>query len=100
MVSAYPDCVLWTTSNPSSFSASVIRRAKNTLESMTRILGDGVAEELTAAPPLRPASPDSRSLSILRRLSTFQLRMSDFQPVRPSQTSWRVHTHRSQGLPS
>src|SRR6185295_15075903 len=39
------------TSKPSRFSASPNRRAKNTLPSMTRILGDGSAASVLMQPP-------------------------------------------------
>src|SRR4051812_8636826 len=55
MVSAYADCAVCATSKPSRLSASPNRRAKNTLPSMTRILGVGSAASVLMQPP-PPAS--------------------------------------------
>src|SRR5579864_4452038 len=58
MVNAYADCVLWITSNPSCFSASLTRRAKKTLESMSRMRAGAETEELIGPPVEQRVLPD------------------------------------------
>src|SRR5579863_1687188 len=107
IVSAYTACVLGTTSNPSSLSASPSRFAKYTLLSISRIRGR-LAGALMAAPPARqsrtidssrqatsPALPDSAHPGFRRRPRSFPRHTRAALPAAAAFRRRPVHIHRS-----